>query len=174
MASTSYIPPEFLPALPISGQQGFQDITTTNIGDLSLTPTYPSWGQVQSGSILSEALFNYPINLNSGNLSWDVITTGRNSLNWIPERLICNECKRDLTSQPRVWTGEASVSSGSHHCWDCAGYDPKKGGFGWQREEWIRSTYAFAKDTPAGIIADYLEDHGRTEDAKYLRNRSSQ
>lgn len=170
------IPPEFLPSM-ISGQHGFSDIvvpSVTNIGDLSLTPNY-AWGQTQSGSILSGYLSTYTVG--SGvisSLTWNDITTvatGRD--NPFSFLVICDQCKKNLTSQPRVWTGEVSVSSGAYHCWDCAGYDPNKGGFGWQREEWIRETFGFDKNTPTGVIADYLEERGKTSDGEYLRNRSS-
>lgn len=157
MATSGNPPPEFLPSL-ISGQYGFPNtvLHQMHLGrDLQTTPNY--FPTVQSGYVIGSGVIS--------SLTWDDITsvaTGR-------DNLYCALCNISL------WDNQVRVTGLSglviDFCHKCAGYDPKKGGFGWQREEWIRSTYAFSKDTPAGIIADYLEDHGRTKDAEYLRRR---
>lgn len=189
------IPPEFLPSL-ISGQHGFPDVTISFrsgmtpiripqelindiavphidvLGGLSLTPTYPY--DLISGSILSGYLSTHAVD--SGvisSLNWDIITTSATGRDNNPYRRDCDRCGNLLGERYISVITFSDMGRTESFCGLCAGYSHDKGGFGWQREEWIRKTYAFPKDTPAGIIADYLEDHGRTEDAEYLRSRSS-
>ena len=55
-----------------------------------------------------------------------------------------------------------------YYCAKCIDYDPDKGLE--TRKDWILESVDFVPGTPLGIIADYLQDQGRTKDAEYLRS----
>jgi hypothetical protein len=64
-----------------------------------------------------------------------------------------------------VWAGDGFVG---YYCWDCAGY--RSGGFGQNILPWVLAGTPLLPDTPYGIVADWLEERGRTHEATYLRN----
>lgn len=46
---------------------------------------------------------------------------------------------------------------------------PKPDGVPYIREDWIRESCPLDRGTPRAILADWCEDHGRDQDAVYLR-----
>lgn len=55
-----------------------------------------------------------------------------------------------------------------HFCKDCFGWDLTLDSIQ-TKEQWIRECVPLAADTPATIVADWLDDHGRDVEAAYMR-----
>lgn len=73
----------------------------------------------------------------------------------------CSQCNQSLP--PLAHTINVS---GNSYCHKCAGYDPIEG-FTRRAEDILRSVPCH--DAPWGVIADWLEDNNREQDATWVR-----
>lgn len=79
----------------------------------------------------------------------------------------CSVCNCILPSKPYIYNVVLNDKS-VVYCYGCARFNKASGGFvGFL--DGILASVPFQKGTPLGIIADYLEDNGRTEAVNYLR-----
>lgn len=75
----------------------------------------------------------------------------------------CDQCRERISSHGAIYY------AGKHYCYSCAGFDPEKQRFHNFREGLLVDT-PFVSGTPYGIVADWLDEQGRSEAANYLRN----
>lgn len=124
-------------------------------GSISITPVVvPICGYIQGGLHLSgvvSALWNYPS----------------------PQ---CELCGKQFPGTPTWGSGHDRITVPdaygrvTHFCYECANYRPDLGRFE-NREDWLRETTPFTSGTHPLILADWLEDQGRSADAQWLRRR---
>jgi hypothetical protein len=101
------------------------------------------------------------------------------SVTYTPQKIVCHQCKKHIAVEGAFIPLNLAVSTvsttGPYHsaryCVDCAGFNPESKLFE-TREDWIRDTVPFDRDTPACIIADYLYEQSRYKDSEYMRGRS--
>lgn len=82
----------------------------------------------------------------------------------------CFMCGKLLQGETRVTVTGAS-GLGQTFCWDCAGYRYEPSRRFLTREDYIREDLPkWLEDFPNPVVADWLEEQQRYNDAKYMRN----
>lgn len=127
---------------------------------------YAGSGFISLGYYAPVTLSGVVNQLSGYNLQWDYpLTVACGSIAPLVRCKVCDKAV-PYTSFVRVQVGMHSRT----YCLECAGF-MSPNGFE-TREEWIRNTVPLPKDTPACVIADWLLDHSRYDDADYMRKRS--
>lgn len=81
----------------------------------------------------------------------------------------CKVCKKIVDRNSAILVRDGNLYD--WYCFSCSNYNQQTKTMD-TRETWIRNSVPLAVDTPATIIADWLDDHSRHDDANYMRSRS--